>query len=163
MPNSHFQLRSRYGNQRSVIKVLRDERSTAVLHQKFSLNKRGESCDNIHSSRLMGGAEELQTGVMEIFKKKLGARHLHTLTSMRNLALIWDEQGRDEEANRFMHEYVSSLTLVGPTRINRLHCSRNFSTMLIHTKSSTWYLASRVKSDEEHYLVTVQILSIVYL
>jgi len=46
--------------------------------------------------------------VMEMSKKKLGADHLSTLTSMINLAFTWKGQCRVEEAIRLMDECVSS-------------------------------------------------------
>jgi hypothetical protein len=50
--------------------------------------------------------------VIETSKKKLGADHPDTLTSMVNLAFTWKEQGRDEEAIRLMEDCVSSRTRV---------------------------------------------------
>lgn len=43
---------------------------------------------------------------MERSKKKLGADHPDTLTSMNNLAFTWKEQGRTVKANRLMSECV---------------------------------------------------------
>ncbi|KAF2022534.1 hypothetical protein EK21DRAFT_83159, partial [Setomelanomma holmii] len=43
-------------------------------------------------------AEELEVQVMETSKKKLGADHPSTLTSMANLAFTWKAQGRSAEA-----------------------------------------------------------------
>ncbi|CAA9959477.1 hypothetical protein PTMSG1_02895 [Pyrenophora teres f. maculata] len=43
-------------------------------------------------------AEELEVQVMETRKKKLGADHPDTLTSMANLAFTWKAQGRSAEA-----------------------------------------------------------------
>jgi Tetratricopeptide repeat len=43
---------------------------------------------------------------METRKKKLGADHPSTLTSMANLAFMWKEQGRDAEAISLMRECV---------------------------------------------------------
>jgi DNA transposition AAA+ family ATPase len=45
-------------------------------------------------------AEELEVQVMEILKKKLGADHPDTLTSMANLAVTYSEQGREDEAEK---------------------------------------------------------------
>jgi hypothetical protein len=39
---------------------------------------------------------------METSKKKLGADHPDTLTSMANLAFAWKAQGRDAEAVQLM-------------------------------------------------------------
>ena len=39
-------------------------------------------------------ADELEVQVMETRKRKLGADHPSTLTSMNNLAFTWKEQGR---------------------------------------------------------------------
>jgi hypothetical protein len=41
---------------------------------------------------------------METRKKKLGADHLDTLTSMANLAFIWKAQGRGAEAIVLMRQ-----------------------------------------------------------
>ena len=43
---------------------------------------------------------------MEMSKKKLGADHPSTLTSMNNLAFTWKDQGRDTEAVGLMRECV---------------------------------------------------------
>jgi hypothetical protein len=43
---------------------------------------------------------------METSKKKLGADHPSTLTSMANLAFTWKGQGQDAEAVRLMRECV---------------------------------------------------------
>jgi len=51
-------------------------------------------------------AEELQVQVMENFKKKLGAAHPDTLSSMSNLAFTWKEQGRYTEAMQLMENCV---------------------------------------------------------
>jgi hypothetical protein len=42
--------------------------------------------------------------VIETRKKKLGADHPDTLTSMNNLAFTWKSQGRNIEAFRLMSE-----------------------------------------------------------
>jgi len=43
---------------------------------------------------------------METFKKKLGADHPDTLTSMANLAFTWEEQSWDGEAVDLIRECV---------------------------------------------------------
>ena len=55
-----------------------------------------------------------QSGVdkSKIRKKKLGADHPDTLTSMHNLAFTWKGQGREEEALRLMDECTSLRTRV---------------------------------------------------
>jgi hypothetical protein len=45
---------------------------------------------------------------METSKKKLGADHPYTLTSMANLAFTWKGTGRETEAVRLMEECVES-------------------------------------------------------
>ena len=52
-------------------------------------------------------AEELGVQVMEMSKKKLGADHPNTLTSMANLAITLESQGRDTEAIDLMEKCVS--------------------------------------------------------
>jgi Flp pilus assembly protein TadD len=51
-------------------------------------------------------AEELFVQVMETSKKKLGADHPDTLTSMANLAFTWKAQGRSAEAIVLMRQCV---------------------------------------------------------
>jgi hypothetical protein len=51
-------------------------------------------------------AEKLEVQVMETRKKKLGADHPDTLTSMNNLAFTWKGQGRDAEAISLVRECV---------------------------------------------------------
>ncbi len=51
-------------------------------------------------------AEELEVQVMETRKKKLGADHPDTLTSMNNLAFTWKRQGRLTEAIKLMQDCV---------------------------------------------------------
>jgi hypothetical protein len=43
-------------------------------------------------------AEKLEVDVMEARTRLLGPEHPDTLTSMTNLAYIWESQGRDEDA-----------------------------------------------------------------
>jgi hypothetical protein len=49
---------------------------------------------------------------METSKKKLGADHPSTLTSMNNLAFTWKGQRRTEEAVSLMEECVALRTFV---------------------------------------------------
>jgi Flp pilus assembly protein TadD len=51
-------------------------------------------------------AEELDVQVMETRKKKLGADHPSTLSSMANLAFTWKAQGRSAEAVVLMRQCV---------------------------------------------------------
>jgi hypothetical protein len=51
-------------------------------------------------------AEEMQ--VIETRKKKLGADHPSTLTTMNNLTLTWKGTGKETEAVRLMEECVQS-------------------------------------------------------
>ncbi|KAF1968793.1 hypothetical protein BU23DRAFT_479048 [Bimuria novae-zelandiae CBS 107.79] len=51
-------------------------------------------------------AEELFVQVMETFKKKLGADHPSTLTSMANLAWTWKSLERSAEAISLLQECV---------------------------------------------------------
>ena len=82
------------------------------MHREFSPYKYGERCDSIHASRSRTAAEELQTGAKEEFKNKFDADCPDALTSMENLAFALKEQDNDEEADRLMHECVSSLTCI---------------------------------------------------
>ena len=43
-------------------------------------------------------AEELQAYHLELRTRKLGQKHPDTLISMMNLALIWEEMGRRDDA-----------------------------------------------------------------
>jgi hypothetical protein len=45
---------------------------------------------------------------MEMSKKKLGADHPSTLTSMNNLAFTWKGGGRETKAVRLMEECIQS-------------------------------------------------------
>jgi Tetratricopeptide repeat len=47
-------------------------------------------------------AEELELQVPEMSKKKLGADHPDTLTSMNTLAFTWKGTGKETEAVRLM-------------------------------------------------------------
>ena len=49
---------------------------------------------------------------MEMTIKVLGAEHLHTLTSMNNLAFTWKGFGRDAEAVKLMERCVQLRTLI---------------------------------------------------
>jgi hypothetical protein len=49
---------------------------------------------------------------METLKKKLGADHPSTLTSINTLAYTWKGQGRDVEAVKLMSECVQLRCLV---------------------------------------------------
>jgi hypothetical protein len=51
-------------------------------------------------------AETLQRQVMKTLKKKLGADHPDTLTSMANLAFTWKAQCRSEEAVVLMRQCI---------------------------------------------------------
>ena len=51
-------------------------------------------------------AEDLFVQVMETSKKKLGADHPSTLTSMNNLAFTWKGTDKETEAVRLMEECV---------------------------------------------------------
>jgi hypothetical protein len=51
-------------------------------------------------------AEVLYVQVMEMSKKKLGADHPSTLTSMNNLAFTWKGMARDAEALKLMKASV---------------------------------------------------------
>ena len=57
-------------------------------------------------------AEELFVRVMETRKRVLGEEHPSTLTSMNNLACMWNGQGRNEEAIRLMSECVQLSTQI---------------------------------------------------
>ena len=53
--------------------------------------------------------------VMERSKKKLGADHPDTLTSMNNLAHTWKGQGKDKEAFILMSECAKLVAIkLGP-------------------------------------------------
>ena len=51
-------------------------------------------------------AEELFVQVIETRKKKLGANHPDTLTSMNNLVFTWKGTGKETEAVRLIKECV---------------------------------------------------------
>ena len=51
-------------------------------------------------------AEELFVQVMETSKKKLGADHPSTLTSINNLAFTWKAQGRSVDADVLIRHCV---------------------------------------------------------
>jgi hypothetical protein len=57
-------------------------------------------------------AEKLFVQVIETRKRKLGAGHPDTLTSMNNLAFTWKGRGRHEDALAIMKKCVQARQLV---------------------------------------------------
>jgi hypothetical protein len=57
-------------------------------------------------------AEASFTQVLETRKRKLGADHPDTLTSLENLAFAWKGQGRDAEAVQLMEDCVQLLSRI---------------------------------------------------
>lgn len=54
----------------------------------------------------LGESEELQLEDLETRKRKLGANHPDTLSSMHNLAYTWKYMGRYEEAIQLMNDTI---------------------------------------------------------
>ncbi|KAF1970583.1 putative kinesin [Bimuria novae-zelandiae CBS 107.79] len=82
-------------------------RSIAMVADAYSLGGRWDEAEKL---REQGGrwdaAEELFVQVMETRKKKLGADHPSTLTSMHNLAWTWKSLERSAEAISLLQECV---------------------------------------------------------
>jgi hypothetical protein len=72
-------------------------------------------------------AKELFVQVMETSKKKLGADHPSTLTSMNNLAFTLKGTGRETEAIRLIEECVQSRKRV--LRLNYPHIISSCTTL----------------------------------
>jgi hypothetical protein len=63
--------------------------------------------------------------VLEISKRVLGPEHPDTLTSMHNLAFIWNEQGRQAEGLKLIEECVLLRTrILGTGHPNTLDSRR---------------------------------------
>ncbi|KAF2818698.1 hypothetical protein CC86DRAFT_237739, partial [Ophiobolus disseminans] len=87
-------------------------------------------------------AEELEVQVMETCKKKLGADHPSTLTSMANLALTYQNQGRWDAAEElFVRVMETRKKKLGADHPSTLRSMNN----LAHTQKSHGQVVEAMK------------------
>ena len=96
-------------------------------------------------------AEESFSQVLEIHKKKLGADHPNTLTTMANLAVTYSNQGREDEAEKLIVQVVE-------IRKKKLGADHPDTLITMHNLAATYSNQGRQNEAEKLMVQVVEIL-----